>query len=119
MTPRRAPRRGRVFKATKKTGPASCEHCRARIVFVTMTDTGKKVPVDPIPVDDGNICARTNGNQLEGYAISKTRPAERIYTRYAAHFATCASRERPAPKPPAEPVPTLFDTPTQQGEPTA
>lgn len=107
MPPKR--RRGRVFKATKKTGPASCEHCRARIVFVTMTATGNRVPVDPIPVDDGNICARANGTHLEGYAVSKDHPPERIYMRYASHFATCSSRERPAPKPPAEDPLLLFD----------
>lgn len=108
MSPRK-PRRGRVFRAARKTGPPSCELCRARIVFVTMTATDKRVPVDPIPVDDGNICARLNGKRLEGYAVSKDHPAERIYTRYASHFATCASRERPAPKPETELPPTLFD----------
>ena len=84
-----------------------------------MLDTGKKVPVDPIPVDDGNICARLNGGRLEGYAVSKDHLPERIYMRYAAHFATCESRERPPQKPAPEPLPTLFDIPTTQGEPTA
>lgn len=107
MPPKR--RRGRVFKSMKKTGPASCELCRARIVFVTMTATGNRVPVDPIPVDDGNICARLNGGRLEGYAVSKDHPAERIYMRYASHFATCVSRGRSPEKPAPEPLPTLFD----------
>ena len=107
MPPKR--RRGRVDKSMRKTGPATCDSCRARIVFVTMTATDKKVPVDPIPVDDGNVCARAAGNQLRGYVISAEHPAQAGYTRFAAHFGTCDARERPAPKPKPEPAPTLFD----------
>jgi hypothetical protein len=75
-----------------------------------MTDTGKALPVDPIPDDEGNVCARAiGGGRLVGYVISEAHPAERGYTRFAAHFATCPSRVK-APKPPApEPAPTLFD----------
>ena len=101
------PRRGR--KTTRKTGPATCDNCRARIVFVTMTATGKNVPVDPIPVDDGNVCARALGNKLRGYVISAEHPAHAGYTRFATHWATCPSREKPAPKPKPEPAPTLFE----------
>lgn len=98
----------------KSTGPARCggangNGCGARIVFVEMTDTGRKVPVDPIPVDEGNVCARLVGNQLQGYVISKDRPPERPYTRYMTHHATCPDRPRSAPKPKPEPPPTLFD----------
>jgi DNA-directed RNA polymerase subunit RPC12/RpoP len=102
-------RRGRVFRSAKTTGPASCEHCRARIVFVTMTTTGKRVPVDPIPDDKGTVCGRLIGTKLQGYVISKDHPYERPYTRYAAHFATCSDRPRPAPKPPTEDPLLLFD----------
>ena len=114
-------RRGRRFQSAKTTGPASCEACQARIVYVRMAATGKRVPVDPIPDDQGTVCARLVGNQLHGYVISAQHPHERPYTRYVAHFGTCADRPRPAPKPKTEPAPTLFDipTPTQQGEPSA
>ena len=106
MPPKR--RRGRVYRA-KKTGPTSCDSCEARIVYVRMAATGKRVPVDPIPDDNGTVCARLVGNQLQGYVVSRSRPYERPYTRYTAHFGTCADRPRPAPKPKAEPAPTLFD----------
>ena len=108
-------RRGRVYRA-KKTGPTSCDDCQARIVYVRMDATGKRVPVDPIPDDEGTVCGRLVGNQLQGYVISREHPYERPYTRYVAHFGTCADRPRPAPKPKPEPEPTLFDIPTQQGE---
>jgi hypothetical protein len=104
----------------KRTGPASCDQCQARIVFVFMTATGKPVPVDPMPVDDGNVCARqVSPTRKEGYVISKDKPPNPSYTRFAAHFGTCDSRPRPAPKPKTEPAPTLFDIPTQQGRTTA
>lgn len=89
-----------------------CQDCQQRITFVTMTDTGRAVPADPIPVDDGNVCARYSGTKLVGYVISKQRPPESGYTRYAAHFGTCPDRQRPGKpaKPAPAPMPTLFDT---------
>lgn len=97
-------------KTKRNTGPASCQSCRARIVFVRMTATGKSVPVDPIPVDDGNVCALTRpGGRLVGYVISEAHPALPGYTRYSAHFGTCPSRQKAPPKPAPEPAPSLFD----------
>lgn len=84
-----------------------------------MLDTGRSVPVDPIPDDTGTVCARLVGNQMQGYVESKDRPYERPYIRYVAHFGTCPDRPPTAPKPRTEPAPTLFDTPTTQGEPDA
>lgn len=104
----RAKRRGRVYRA-KKTGPASCDDCEARIVYVVMVATGKRIPVDPIPDDDGTVCARLVGKQLQGYVESKDRPYDKPYTRYTAHYATCPDRPRTAPKPKTAPAPTLFD----------
>jgi hypothetical protein len=94
-------------KTARKTGPASCSSCGARIVWVQMTYTGKKVPVDPIPVTDGNVSARLIGNNLHGYVISAEHPHGAPNTRYAAHYGTCSDRPQPAPKP--EPPPALFD----------
>ena len=107
MPPKR--RRGRVFKSMRKTGPTSCDDCQARIVFVKMLDTGRSVPVDPIPNDAGSVCARLVGNQMQGYVESATHAYQRPFTRYMAHFASCDARERPAPKPKPDPVPTLFE----------
>jgi hypothetical protein len=78
------------------------------VVFVKMTYTGKRLPVDPLPVADGNVCARRVGNYLHGWVISAEHPAggPPIYQRYVAHHATCA--DRPAPKERPEPPPALF-----------
>lgn len=102
------PRRSRS-QTMRKTGAATCDECGARIVFVIMTATGKRVPVDPIPVDDGNVCARRIGNNMHGYVISKDHPPSPAFTRFAAHFGTCPDRERPEPKPTPAPPPALFD----------
>jgi hypothetical protein len=89
------------------TGPARCHDCKARVVFVKMTYTGKRLPVDPIPVADGNVCARRIGNNLHGWVVSAEHPAGPGITRYTAHHATCA--DRPPPKGKPEPPPALFD----------
>jgi hypothetical protein len=112
---RRRPQRDRPAE-TKLTGPV-CQECQQRITFVVMVETGKSVPVDPIAVPDGNVCARwvarSGGGpaRLTGYVISKDRPPEPGYTRYAAHFGTCVDRPRPGQPRKPKPVPpaTLFD----------
>lgn len=93
-----------------------CQDCRQRITFVQMTATGRRVPVDPMPVDDGNVCAFRAGTNLVGYVISAERPPEAGYTRYAAHFGTCPDRPRPGnqvskKRGPAESPPALFEIP--------
>lgn len=100
------PRRSRS-RTTRATGPARCSSCGARVTFVKMTYTGKRLPVDPIPVADGNVSARLIGSQLHGYVISDEHPHGPPNVRYAAHFGTCP--DRPAPKPRPDPPPTLFD----------
>lgn len=101
---RRSRSRSRI---TRKTLPA-CDNCGARIVFVKMSYTGGRVPCDPRPVFDGNVCARQIGPALHGFVISKDHPAAGTpYLRYAAHFGTCP--DRPVPKPRPDPPPALFD----------
>lgn len=98
-----------------------CQDCRQCITFVQMTATGRRVPVDPIPVDDGNVCARRAGTGLVGYVISADLPPVDGYTRFAAHFGTCPDWPRPGKsrtkkRGPAEQPPTLFDiTPIAEG----
>lgn len=100
-------------KTVRRTGPARCTKCDAQIVFVRMTYTGKRLPVDPIPVADGNVCARRIGAGLHGWVISAEHPpgTTPIYQRYAAHHGTCADKPPPKPKPQAPP--TLFELPKE------
>jgi hypothetical protein len=94
-------------KTVRRTGPAACKDCGARVVFVKMIYTGSRLPVDPIPVADGNVSARLVGNNLHGFVISKEHPHGLPNVRYAAHYGTCP--DRPAPKPPPPKPPALFD----------
>ncbi|WP_020385942.1 hypothetical protein [Kribbella catacumbae] len=102
-------------RTMRKTGPPACGSCGAQVVFVKMVYTDKRLPVDPIPVADGNVSARLVGNQLHGYVISDAHPHGAPNHRYAAHHGSCPDRPRPKPRP--APPPTLFDLPTTQGEP--
>jgi hypothetical protein len=86
-----------------------CQACGQRIVFVKMIATGKRLPVDPIPVDDGNVSARLVGQNHHGYVISAEHPPAAGWARFAAHYGTCPDRPRANPKPKPEPPPALFD----------
>lgn len=101
--------RARRRSSNVTTTYPECDACGQRIAFVTMSDTGKRLPVDPYPVADGNVCARQIGAKLHGYVVAENRPAQPSWRRYAAHFGTCPNRPRPgqvrAVK--AEPTPTL------------
>ncbi|MGZ0150684.1 hypothetical protein ACXJJ3_26740 [Kribbella sp. WER1] len=101
-------------KTVRRTGPPTCNDCGALIVFVRMVATDKQLPVDPIPVADGNVCARLIGNRLHGYVITEDRPPNPGMQRYAAHFGTCTDRQdRRKPKPTPAPPATLFDLPKE------
>lgn len=57
-----------------------CKSCQAPI-FWLRTVTGKRIPVDPEPVDNGNIVLR------DGYA--EVVPPTTGVKAYVSHFVTC------------------------------
>jgi hypothetical protein len=67
-----------------------CDRCFAVIKFVRL-DTGKPIPVDPIPTadDKGNVAAHLEGKTLVGYVISRQKPLQPGYVTYRPHFANC------------------------------
>jgi hypothetical protein len=83
-----------------------CHDCHATIRFVRL-DTGRPIPIDPIPHERGNVAAREAGTTLVGYVISASKPLRPEYWTYLPHRATC----RPGkPRVHAEDrTPTLFD----------
>jgi hypothetical protein len=95
--------------------PGECRDCADPIRFVHL-ESGRTVPVNPLPARDGagTIAARlvrtTDGRQLRGYALSKTRgPEPHNPLRFTVHAATCKSR--PANAPPGADQPDEADTP--------
>lgn len=67
---------------------AKCRSCGAAILWTTTTATGKRIPLDADPHEDGNIALVPAGAMVltkelveQGKAIGSKR--------YRSHFATC------------------------------
>lgn len=88
---------------------AECRDCAAPVVFARL-DTGKSMPLNPVPnADRGNVACRLIGGQLYGFVISRDRlPGPLDIWRMVPHFSTCEERDRTPAKPPREPDPELF-----------
>lgn len=80
-------------------GVATCREasCRARMVWAVNEQTGKGNPIDPEPVDDGNVV-------IVGQETTKSGPAPVVrylakgedpgpVPRYKSHFATCPAAD--------------------------
>jgi hypothetical protein len=86
---------------------STCRFCFATIKFVRL-DSGKPIPVDPIPFPDrGNVAARLVGHTLEGYVISQAKPLKPGFQTYVPHKAACKP-EKPRVSA-ADRTPALFD----------
>lgn len=84
-----------------------CRACKAPIVFARL-DTGKPIPLNPIPDARGNVACRLHGGRLSGFVISRDHlPGPFDVWRMVPHFSTCEERQdKPKPKP--APDPSLF-----------
>lgn len=86
-----------------------CRDCHEPIRFVRMRDTGRLVPVNPVPDQAGTVFARLAGVALVGLVTSRDhRPGPLDPYRFVPHHATCEARKSSS-KPPAEPHPALFE----------
>ncbi len=61
---------------------AECRSCKKAVYWV-VTENGKKMPIDCMPVADGNIVIR------KGIAVYLHKGEETELSRYVSHFATC------------------------------
>ena len=87
---------------------AECSECCNPILFVIL-NTGKRIPVDPMPNPRGNVAARRIGNNLHGHVIGNALAVEPPYLAHMPHAATCPDRKGPqATKTSPEPDPLLF-----------
>lgn len=70
----------------------TCRSCRAPIMWVTLP-SGKAMPVDAAPSDDGNVAMLSAGNAiiLTAGELSEERSMPEPLRRklYRSHFATC------------------------------
>lgn len=71
-------------------GAAPCRACSGQVLWVTLP-SGKRMPVDPEPDDDGNVAAYRDARGVwVGHVLradERTAPFEK---RFVPHFATCA-----------------------------
>lgn len=72
-----------------------CRSCGAEIVW-TITGTGKRMPIDAYPADDGNLFVFVRpGMTPESESVASDSPRAREHAalgdapRFRSHFATC------------------------------
>lgn len=68
---------------------AACRSCGAPVVWV-LTEGGNRMPVDPDPVEGGNIVL-TRENESDGTPLAAYAKADPGVMRHVSHFATCPS----------------------------
>lgn len=77
---------------------AECRSCHEPIRFVRL-DTGKAMPVNPLPNPTGNVTATVVMGRLAGFVISEGHKPRPRALRFVPHFATCEERKKKADKP--------------------
>lgn len=77
------------------TLPSECRSCKDPIVWVEWPKTGKRMPIDALPVPDGDVVVthRKSENKL---IAEKFHPArhEKGRKRYVSHFTTCPNAKQ-------------------------
>lgn len=75
---------------------SKCRDCLVPITFVRISNTGRVLPVDPAPDEDGNVFARMVGGSLAGHVRTKDEHLPAGWSVFMPHHATCqiASRGR-------------------------
>ena len=68
---------------------SNCRSCGAAIRWVEMEKSGKKMPLDAVPVEDGLIWIFGGKGHTGDVA-----PAMGSMDRYTSHFATCPNAKR-------------------------
>lgn len=92
-----------------------CRVCAVTIRFVRMRETGRLVPVEPIPDPQGTVAARLVKParygftpSLVGHVVSKDHPLEPGQSLFMAHYGECERNAIPTSPTPAPPS-SLFD----------
>jgi hypothetical protein len=67
-----------------------CTLCDAEILWARTTKTGKAIPLDPAPTDDGNLAVyKDHTGRINARALRAGEEPESYEKRGKAHFATC------------------------------
>lgn len=80
---------------------ATCDSCGARVIWTLTLKTGRSMPVDELPSEDGNVvlCLEEDGKGPPiSRVLSKGEHVDATTARHKSHFATCpnaAQHRRP------------------------
>lgn len=85
---------------------ADCRNCHEPIRFVRL-DTGKSLPVNPLPDAAGTVQTRRIGRELHGAVVYRGTDPQGTF-RMMPHPATCTERRANRRTPPPAPPPALF-----------
>lgn len=72
-----------------------CRSCDAPIIWGVNVDSGKGIPLDPVPVQDGKLVecydevSRPDSDQIPVRHIRRDDQIEPWQTQYNSHFSTC------------------------------
>jgi len=74
---------------------AECRSCRAPVRWVVTAANGKRMPIDPTPVPDGNVWidGMQDGVPRVLVALSADSVPANVPLRYVSHFVTCPQRD--------------------------
>lgn len=78
-----------------------CAECCDPIVFAIL-NTGRRIPLNPLPDPRGNVAVRKIGANLHGYVLTKDTTPDPLFLRMMPHFATCEARRNRETAPPAD-----------------
>jgi len=71
-------------------------------------DTGKAMPLNPMPHPKGNVAVHLAGGNLHGFIISRDRLPGLTDQRMVPHYVTCVNRRTTPTKPARQPDEPLF-----------
>lgn len=66
-----------------------CRSCHASVWWVLVLPDKKRMPLDPHPVDDGNVVIVERAPDVVARVLTKEEPRFDDVSRYKSHFATC------------------------------
>lgn len=90
---------------TMRTSP--CTRCGRQIGWV-ITDTGRRMPIDPEPDPTGNVICNYEAGVLRGHVLTKGEPRPSGVA-FLPHFATCGVTKKAAPATAPAPEPVQAD----------
>ena len=72
----------------------TCRRCRAPLLWVRTAATGKWMPLDPEPREDGNVAIDLSTGMAHVLAGAERDEVAKWAALYVSHFATCPERPR-------------------------